>query len=191
MSRRNKLIIISVLTVVVIALVVLIVMLFLRNQAPVVTENPSEVNVPGVLPSSSQGKPTTTASPDDAIKASLIATASSFAERFSSFSNQGDFKNLNDLKSVMTLRMRNWTQDFIASQPKPNSEADYYGVTGKAITTKIVSLDSSLGQAEVVVTIQKAETKVTTINPKISYQDLRLEMINDAGQWKVDLAEWL
>lgn len=191
MSKRNKIIIISLIVLAIAALVAFIVWLFFGNQPePVVPENPSEINVPVVLPGSSSSKSEVLAEPTaENLDVSLRSLAASFAERFGSYSNQGNFNNLEDLRGLMTLRMDAWADNYIANQ-KSLVVQGYYGVTTVAVSSKITDLNDEVGQATVIVSTQKQETKGTTANPRVTYQDIEIELVKTEQGWKVDAVAW-
>jgi len=119
-----------------------------------------------------------------------LLVASSFAERYGSFSNQSDFANLNDLKLFMTESMKTYIDGVIAKSRAENASADeYYGVETKVISSDVQKLDDTLGQAEIMFTSQRSEYKGTA-NPRVYYQDIliKLEKVND--QWLVNGAYW-
>lgn len=192
MSKRNKIIIFSGIIFVVILLIILIIWLTSRDQQEPLTPpaDPSKINIPVVLPQSSAVKTSPAVPPSEAsLAASLKSTAMSFTERFGSYSNEGNFNNLNDLRAVMTLKMNAWVDNYIASQQSAKNES-YYGVTTIAISSKIVTLSKELGQADILVSTQRQATKGSTINPRVTYQDLEIELVNTNDGWKVDSAQW-
>lgn len=125
------------------------------------------------------------------VEATLKAVAITFAERFGSFSNQSNFENLNDLRDLMTVKMKGWTDDYI-SQQKTSFVAGlpYYGITSQALSTIITSFDESLGRAEVEVNTQRQEAKGNTQNPRVFYQKISLKLVRANEGWKVDEAVW-
>lgn len=193
MSNRNKIIIFSAVVVVLALLIIFISWLFLRSQPTLPTPpvDPSEINIPVVLPQSSSVKkdePAVSPSVEN-LAANLKSTAASFAERFGSYSNQGNFNNINDLRGVMTLKMNAWADNYIANQQSVVDES-YFGVTTIAVSTKIITLSEELGQADIVVSTQRQENKGSTVNPRVTYQDIEIELVNTGSGWKVDSAEW-
>lgn len=192
MSKRNRLIILSGIIFIVLGLAILIVWLIFRAQPepPAPPADPSEINIPVVLPQSSAVKTSPSVPPSAAsLAANLKSTAASFAERFGSYSNEGNFNNLNDLRVLMTLKMNAWTNNYIASQ-QPGKNESYYGVTTIAISSKIITLSEELGQADILVSTQRQTAKGSTINPRVTYQDLEIELVNTNDGWKVDSAQW-
>ena len=126
-----------------------------------------------------------------ALESTLKSVARTFAERLGSYSNQGNFSNLEDLRSLMTVKMSGWADNYIAEQKAANASAGvYYGVTTLALAVNITAFDESLGRAEARVSTQRQEAKESTVNPRTFYQDLLLKLVKTAEGWKVDEAVW-
>ena len=192
MSNRNKIIIFSAIAVILVLLIIFIVWLILRPQVepPAPPTDPSEIIIPVVLPQSSAVKDEPAVPPSaENLATNLKSTAASFAERFGSYSNQGNFNNINDLRGVMTLKMNAWADNYIAIQ-KSTVDEGYYGVTTIAVSSKIIILSEELGQADIMVSTQRQENKGSTVNPRVTYQDIEIELVNTGSGWKVDSAEW-
>jgi len=198
MSRRKKIIIIVIL---VIAVLVLLYWLFLRpKKAPLLPTAPSPAVNVNTAPSPPLALPTINAVPPEApkvsdeekLKSDLSRLAAAFAERFGSYSNQGNFENLLDLKPLMTNKMQAWVDDFIRRSREAMSDTTvYFGVTTKAISANITLLDEEIGKAEITVRTQKREASGSmTENVKIYYQDLALVFLQVGNEWKVDEAVW-
>lgn len=117
--------------------------------------------------------------------------ASSFTERFGSFSNQGSFRNFQELDQFLTDAVKKWVTTYLDGLKKEHGNINvYYAIETKAITTKINSFDDKAGLAEIVVRTQRQEFNNTITNPRIFYQDLLLKMIKVDNQWKVNGAYW-
>ncbi|MBI3290861.1 hypothetical protein HYZ76_01105 [Candidatus Falkowbacteria bacterium] len=192
MSRRNIIIVSLALAVLILALLILFFWWLFGRTAeaePAVNEG---IQIPGILPSAGTPLP----DPNDsvvgepALEADLKAIAVTFAERFGSYSNQGGtFANLDDLSDLMTVKMKVWTESYKLEQSEDESGV-YYGVTTKALTAEITSFEEDLGRAEIVVNTQRSEALVNTINPRVNYQNLVLQLVNTDNGWKVDSAAW-
>ena len=190
MSRRNIIIIIAAVIALVLIIILVWWLFFLRRPQPA-PANPSAIEVPVTLPQASSGLANESQSPvfEPALESSLKAMALTFAERFGSYSNQSNFSNLDALRDLMTVRMKIWADSYQASQAGIE-DAAYYGVTTQALSAQITAFEESLGQAEIVVTTQRQEAKVSTVNPRVFYQDLKLQLVKTGEGWKVDSAEW-
>ena len=193
MSRRNKIII----TVIVAAVVLLLVIVFLQwwnarqtVQGPVNTNQ--GIEIPETLPTASAGLTNGNNSPVEApdMEAGLKAVALSFAERFGSYSIQGNFSNLDALNDLMTVRMKTWVDNYKAEQETGTAELPYYGISTLGLSTEILTFEEGLGRAEVLVSTQRQETRGNTVNPRIFYQNIKLQLVKTGEEWKVDAAEW-
>jgi len=188
MSRRTK----SIVAIIILALVLLLALLWwLWGRGPVM---PTNVNQPTTEPERLpveiiDKQPSPVKAPD--VEASLKATASTFTERFGSFSNQGSFENLADVRPLLTVKMRGTVDALIADQLSTAAAGSpYYGVTTQALVVTITSFDESLGRADVTVNAQRAESKGTTVNPRVFYQKINLKLVKTGDAWKVDEAVW-
>lgn len=139
-------------------------------------------------------KPTENAKPpvsEEIEKNTAAKIASSFAERFGSYSNQSDYGNITDLRSFMTDKMQAWADKYIADQRKKNPYTPVYqGAIAKAISFEVKSFDAAAGSAEVKVSAQRSEFSGDSKEPKVYYQDIVIKMIKENSSWKVDSAFW-
>ncbi|MDD4607447.1 MAG: hypothetical protein PHS07_03950 [Patescibacteria group bacterium] len=112
----------------------------------------------------------------------------SFSERFGTYSNQGDYGNLEDLMPLMSDQMQTWAENYIIQQRAKNLDTSVYsGITTKALTAQILS--QSEISAQVKVSTQRIEKNITD-EQKIYYQDLILDLVKLNNTWLVDSAEW-
>lgn len=192
MARRTKILI-----VVVILLLLLFVSLWFllrpwfaeKQKAAEVAKTPEPIALKQTTsPTATPQKVTS----EEKLKSDLSRLAASFAERFGSYSNQGEFENLLDLKALSTTKMQSWIDDLIKkNQAAQGNTASYFGVTAKAVSSKITSLNEKSGSAKVVVSVQKREASGSmTENVKVSYQNLELEFKKVSEEWKVDSTTW-
>jgi hypothetical protein len=126
---------------------------------------------------------------EEKVKADLNRLAAAFAERFGSYSNQGEYANLLDLKPIMTNAMQKWADEYIAKSKAENANISIYsGVTTRAVSVKITSLNDKNGTAKAVVNTQREKTGGVR---EIYYQNLELEFQKIKNEWKVDKAKWM
>ena len=139
--------------------------------------------------------PETTApaiSPVERTKDTLAKMASSFTERFGSYSNQSNYTNFEDLYDFMTDGMRRWAEEMVAELRSQASHGQpiYFGVTTKALSSKLTSFSEPDNQAEAVVNTQRREATGNTSNARIYYQDMVIKFVNEKGIWKIDGSFW-
>lgn len=196
MSRRNKILIIVVLILVALALAYWLFLeprLFPSGNGTSKT-NVNAVAIPLALPpnSATVSAVVPEVSEEEKLQSDISRLAAAFTERFGSYSNQGDFENLLDLESLMTEKMQTGVRNFVAESKA--SQADntvYFGVTTKAVSLAMVSLDETAGTAEIKVSTQRREASGTmSDNVKIYYQDLELILKKVSGEWLIDEATW-
>lgn len=149
------------------------------NDTPIVANDNPEVSKPSSGNTTPPGK------------LDLEDVASSFAERFGSYSNHSNHKNIEDLRYVMTESMRAWADDYLVEVRSKEHSDIYYGVTTKAIGTTVESYDDDTGNAVIVVEVLKRESTGTMSNSKTDEAQLELVFKKEDGVWKVDAASWL
>lgn len=124
-------------------------------------------------------------------QADVLFTANAFAERFGSYSNQSAFSNLDQLETFMTQSMNNWVkiykEELRTKYPDPNV---YYAIETKAISTDTSGFEQASGKGDVIVKTQRQEFKASPVNPKVFYQNIRLNLLLESGVWKVNGAYW-
>ncbi|MFH2063069.1 MAG: hypothetical protein ABIJ46_02845 [bacterium] len=202
MTSRTK----KVIGAVVLALVIILLALFLwlsgGEQPPsVVNTGNFPANAPsGGFNSSSGGvqfdvtqvtepvrTPEEVAAPDQQTNLKRIAAA--FAERYGSYSNQGDYRNLEELQSLMTDSMAAVTADYVArARSESAASPEYVGVTTRALVTEVDRFDLTGGEADVRVNTQREE--ITAAGSRVYYQELNLRFVMVGELWKVDSVEW-
>lgn len=117
--------------------------------------------------------------------------ASAFAERLGSFSNQSNYSNFEDLNIFMTSSMRTWAVGYVDKMRAENPyNGNYYGITTKSVSSKLVNFDDDKGEAELIISTQRREIKMDGGENNFN-QDLRLTFIKENNQWLVDGAYWL
>ncbi|MFA6322516.1 MAG: hypothetical protein WCX71_03485 [Candidatus Buchananbacteria bacterium] len=194
MDRRKK-IIIGIIGLAVVLLLILIVWLWFRFRGGVANQPSVNANVglqiPAGLPSASAPLPQVPAGPVKEAKteASIKAVAMTFTERYGSFSNQGNYANLDSMPNLLTAKMKaEIEQTKIAASHDSNQT--YYGITTKALSVDIKIYDQTLGRAELVVLTQRQEARGDTINATSYFQDLVLTMVKTKDSWQIDSASW-
>lgn len=128
----------------------------------------------------------------DIEKEDLKRIASSFAERFGSYSNQSNYGNILDLRMFMSDKMRNWADDFVAEKIKETSSSDiYYGIITQTSLAEISEYDNEAGLATILVHTRRREAVGASANFSDVYnQEIVINFIKVRGAWKVDSANW-
>ena len=118
--------------------------------------------------------------------------ASSFAERFGTYSNQSDFSNILDLKIFMTREMQRWADSYVMDNRSIPQSADiYYGITTRSVAGELIEFDDELGSAKVVVSTRRQEARADRSNVSdIFNQQIEVELKKENGAWKIDQAFW-
>lgn len=124
------------------------------------------------------------------VRANLKRLAASVAERYGSFSNQGDFENLKELRVFMTDSLTREIDAYISeADARGTASPAYVGMTTRALNSTIDSLSESAGTATVTVNTQRQE--VTSAGTRVFYQEIEMEFIRSGEIWEVDSMKWL
>ena len=128
---------------------------------------------------------------DEVGQAELQRLASSFAERYGSFSNQSNFQNLKDLAMFMSAPMQERTNDYIEQSLSTRVDASvYYGMSTKALVADLKMMDDENGVGVVLVQTLRQEAKGDISNTTQKNQNIEVKFIKEEGDWKVDKAVW-
>lgn len=128
---------------------------------------------------------------EDITRFNLQKTASSFAERFGSYSNHSNYENITDLKVFMSKKMIVWADRFVKEAREKSDYTDIYqGVVTKAVSSEVKHVNESGGEAEVLVKTQRIESSGTMSNFSTEYEDVLIAFVKENGAWKVDSAYW-
>jgi len=206
MMENRKKIGLLIIAIALIILVVIIILFLNKKKSDQVNNPPSLITATSTstLPLSDNPVPTTTPgdrSPNpqsydiskevahqlDSNDAAKLAT--SFAERLGSFSNQSSYGNVTDLKIFMTANMRDWADKYVAELKAASYSGEYYGITTKTLTTKVVSYDKKAGTAEIEVTTERQEGRADNLGLPFR-QKMTAKMLENNGEWLVDSAYW-
>ncbi|MDA0208484.1 MAG: hypothetical protein O3B64_03735 [bacterium] len=111
--------------------------------------------------------------------------ATSFVERFSSYSTDNNFQNVIDAKALATASM-----DLRLDQlTETNSVSlSFYGVSTYVITQDVIVEDNN--GITFVMTTQREEAFDTPANTSTRYQDITVRVIRENGEWLVDDFIW-
>jgi hypothetical protein len=89
----------------------------------------------------------------------------------------------------MTDKMRSWAENFVAGEKaKTQSTASYFGVTTKALSSKIVNQNRDA--TIIKVSTSRRDSTSTELNAKVYFQDIEISLLKENDLWKVDRAEW-
>jgi len=199
MDKRQKLITIFIVIIALIILIALIFFMFLGPGPEVKEEAPlnNQANLPAtdkvqtnevqtVTPSIQRVIPKTGVTEND-----LKRIASSFVERYGTYSNQAGYDNIKDLEIFMSRSMKSWASDYLEQAIANSSNTEiYYGITTKTVVVESVLFSVDLGQAQFNIKTQRQESIGTGSNIRKFQQDASIKMIKEGGVWKVDRVTW-
>ena len=122
-------------------------------------------------------------------QSTLFAIATTFAEKYGSYSNEANYENLEDIKVFMTPSLQAWVDE---NAREEQSRGDtYFGVTTRALRSEIISLNNEETQAQVLVTVQQEESRGSVgSSGRILYKGLLLDFVLLDDAWKVNAVSW-
>ena len=185
---RKKIAIIS--TVVVLILLVLLLFLFLilfRKEEVEVPEPKVEEPQNSIVEQLEKLPPPSEEriKDDNDYPLGLKQLAMSYAERFSSYSSDANFKNLSDLETLSTAKMKASIDEFISNSNL--STDNYEAVEARALNSKLIYLTDN--EAVIVVSLQINKFESDKLNFETSYSKIELKLVNVNNQWFVDEAK--
>ena len=204
MSRRTKIIILIVVILILLGAIVYLLSLFWNKFEPIIgTNQPTdEEAAPGELPESSVGQPLGIIAPIGGLSppeatskekrsADLIRMAMPFVERLGSYSNQSNYKNIEDLMIYMNSEMKDWAKKEVKEGRTGRKDTSiYFGVSTEALSAQIIDFNDELGSATISVSTQRRESSGSTSNARLYYQDILVTFVKEGGAWKVNSAVW-
>jgi len=198
MEKKRKLITIF---IVIIALIILIGLIFFMFLAPTpeVKEDVPAIPEQNLLAINTiQNQVQTNNAPiqnvipkTGVIENDLKRIASSFVERYGTYSNQAGYSNMKDLEIFMSRSMKTWSNNYIQGLINSNSNTDiYYGITTKTVVTETNTFDKTGGKANFTVKAQRKESIGVGANTRNFQQNAKVTMIKEGEVWKVDRVVW-
>lgn len=85
----------------------------------------------------------------------------------------------------MSDRFWRETENYILAKEKEEIK-EFYGVTTKVLNVE--EKEFSDNEATYLISTQRQETK--GITPRVFYQNLKMKMIEENGEWEVDQVAW-
>lgn len=186
--RRRAILIVSLVVALIAILIVAAIMLSrataVPEAAPTDTESPTDVTAPPVIAPAFEN-PLIPPAPAADERTESRQIAELFAERYGSYSNQGDYRNLRDLLPVMTARYRAETEAFL-EDAEPAAGQTYEGVTSRKVSTDIREVEAS----SAVIAVALQQERVAAGGTTVGYRTLRMELRKVGDDWLVDRAAW-
>ncbi len=183
-TRRNTIIILSI----VLLLILLWLLSFLIPKSR--TSTPASQTAPASQTESQTSFTSQQLEQEKAIRtqaSAVTTTAKLFVERYGSYSNEANFQNIRDVIPLMSVKFAAATTADLVNKKAP---AEYYGVTTRVITAKVVSQDDKSGTAVIDLATQRVEENGSAQNKTTKYQDIELLFVKESGVWMVDSAKW-
>jgi hypothetical protein len=119
-------------------------------------------------------------------KEDLKQLAFAISERFGSYSNEGNFGNISDLKIYMTDSMKSWAEGYVEEQSETEYTGSYYGITTTSLVGEVTEFDEE--SASVTVTTKRREIKDN--EESIFNQDIIINFNKVGNEYKIDAIYW-
>lgn len=136
---------------------------------------------------SSESTSVTTINPSITDKSLIIGLATSFTERFGSFSSDTGTDNIDASLSFMTDSMRDYVNN-IGNQTN-STNGDFYGITTQVVNVYFTDYSAGATGATVEVATRRTENKDNN-DSNIFSQSARLQIKKVGGSWRVDRFDW-
>lgn len=196
MSRRTLIILIAV-AVLALAGVLFFVFRPKPASAPEAALGPS-ANVPsppagslsrtgGSAPPATSGTETSPPAAPASPEVEVRQITMTFAERYGSFSSEGNFVNLTDLSPLMTERYRRATAQLIAGERAKPRSPEFRSTRTSVVAVAVTFAGATSATARV--TTQRTDTR-SGVAPRTYTQVLILDLLKTNEGWLVDRAVW-
>ena len=161
---------------------------FLRPAAQVVETTKQATKT---LPAQSATTTQATETPVAPVKQKLPPTAQtigrSFVERFGSFSNESEYKNIEDVMSMATPALQAKLAT-LAEEAKKSTNPAYYGISTTVISVKTTGTTDT--QVKLTITTLRSESIDSPANKVTRSQDMKLTLVKSGEDWLVDDYIW-
>ncbi|MEW6407558.1 MAG: hypothetical protein AB1465_02600 [Patescibacteria group bacterium] len=158
------------------------------------TSTPTSTAAETPSPAASPTAATTPTSPTSEVKTTdedltLKQQAEKLAEIYGTYTNKDKepYKNFKELKPYATTKMQAWLDTQTKKSPE-ESDAPFYGVTTKALSSAVI--ESSADAKKILVTVKQEEITSTRATPQVSYKILLLNFKKEKEEWKLDGVYW-
>lgn len=148
------------------------------TTTPTGTEVPIQQNIVEPLTNTPPPPPATT---EERERIYVKQLARTFVERFETYSNQNDNRNIEDATELATANMAS----YIATKSQQEGSA-YQGVTTKVISMDVVSFSGTSASVKIGAQVESQTQSASNT----SYKNGRVELLKVDGVWKVNGLFW-
>ncbi|PIQ67527.1 hypothetical protein CO173_04180 [Candidatus Uhrbacteria bacterium CG_4_9_14_3_um_filter_41_35] len=113
--------------------------------------------------------------------------ARTFVERFGSFSTESDYKNIEDVLSLVTTDLQVQLKQLLKDS-RAQKNNSFYGVSTKVIGFNVVESTDTEMKAEIIT--QRSESIESPANTSVRYQNIALQLVKLDGEWLVSDYTW-
>ena len=108
-------------------------------------------------------------------------------ERFGSFSTESDYKNIEDVLSLVTTDLQVQLKQLLKDS-RAQKNNSFYGVSTKVIGFNVVESTDTEMKAEIIT--QRSESIESPANTSVRYQNIALQLVKLDGEWLVSDYTW-
>ena len=166
-----------------------------KNESKTLTTTPQTTQVPLADPTKSFEESINPLSVQEAIvtqdrEKDIKIIAEPFLERFGSYNNQDNFKNIQEIKSYMSASLLDWVENSYLDQLSKSMPdiSEFYAINTKVLSSEVIMIDDATGRAQILMNTQREEVGGIS---GVKYQDARVELQKIDSQWKVTGVYWL
>jgi hypothetical protein len=180
--NKKQIRILIVASIIIVLLIFFVILFRDKLNKPVIVETKKAENIVNSnITTTEENKNTEmVAAKDEDVNLGVVSVARNFIERYGSWSTDNKENNFVTANVYATDNMKNNMKDFISNiEQLKDGYNGYYGVTTKAVSTKVISSDES--SAKISVDFQKTDNSGAT-----SYGNAELQMSKQGDKWFVD-----
>lgn len=184
-EQRRKIIIISVAVLIILAMFVGGWWLWQGINEPAAVTPATEEGDTNTVETTPTKPAPVTRTPEQEKNQSASRLARLFAERFATFTSQGNFEGIRELGVVTTNNFQSWAEtQYIPKLQQEHPNINYTGQTTKVLSVTVTKANES--EATAVAEVQQEKTSES--RNIVSYTTLTINMVYQNGTWLVDSA---
>lgn len=120
-------------------------------------------------------------------EAAIRLAATTFAERYGSYSSESSYANVRDVYPLVTARFRAVLEARATSSGSATSTPAYRGVTTVVLRVTIPTYNPG---GATITSVATQRNTVTGSDSRVTYETLTLTLKRESNQWKIDDAAW-
>jgi len=118
------------------------------------------------------------------------STAMTFAERYGSFSSEGNFVNVEDLYPLMTERYQRRSEAEVARQRAAGAAAGFQSTTTIVVSATVTLPNGEESKAATARVVTQRTSVRGGERPRTFGQEISVQLLKVGEEWRVDGADW-